>query len=238
MQLAVASCWAYRDAWKPFFKLLAKFWPNHPPPTIITDMHDGEVIDATTIDGIEYLYEYVPTQVQLFIGESAQTWCSLVADYAKQQTEPILLFQEDFFLTAPVNEAMISHACGLVQDGIACVRLYPCPGSDIPSVDPYYGFVSNEADYRISCQAAIWNPSYLNRIAAISMGSAASFEISGTIYARTQNDIIMACKRDLQPWPLQYICSGISRGMWNPDSKRLCDLYGIENDWSMRPFAS
>lgn len=224
MRLAVASCWAYRDAWKPFFALLDKFWPNHVMPTLITDHYREDILTRD--------------RVHIFEGGEL-TWCQLVAEYANASLEPLLLFQEDFFLTEPVNENLIFRGLDeLIKYKAGCVRLYPCPGGDHDYGNPYYAVVDQYAQYRISCQVAIWQSEFLSRIARASKEGPSEFEIIGTISAWDQSDIILALKRDVQPWPMQYICSGISRGLWNPDSKKLCDQYGIANDWSMRAFAS
>jgi len=224
VRLVVNSCWKYRDAWKPFFALLDKFWPNHTIPTLITDIYETDFLENA---------------VHIFEGGALQTWCQLISQYACSTTEPILLFQEDFFLTAPVNESLIFHGLDQMKMyNAGCVRLYPCPGGDRHYGDNYFATVDREAPYRTSCQAAIWNPQYLCRIADASKGTAFSFEIVGTAYAQAHADTVLAFKREVQPWPLQYLCSGISAGLWNPDSKKLCDLHGIQNDWSMRPFAS
>lgn len=231
MKIVVASCWAYRDAWKPFFALLDKFWPMHRQPVLITDVYEQGFLE----DGRD-IYD-----VSVFRAGENRTWCQAVSAYAAGANEPFLLFQEDFLLTERVERARLYLGLDILKanENIGCVRLYPCPGADVPAgPHPYYGFVSQEADYRISCQAALWRPDYLRRIAEHAMGSASSFEIAGTLYSRSLKDHVLAFNRDCEPWPLQYICSGISRGLWNPDSKKLCDLHGIDNDWSMRAFAS
>lgn len=225
MRLAVASCWAYRDCWKPFVEVLKQFWPDCPYRTVlITEMLEHPV--SNLFHGA-------------FVAGRDKNWCECVGSFAAQSKEPILLLQEDFWLSAPVQQHLIERAESLVNQGAACVRLYPCPGADQPSADPYFGEVSRDADYRISCQAAIWRPDYLANIAShCEGGTAASFELEGTPFSRTLSDPVLAYNREMPPWPLEYICTSVVRGKWNPDAKILCDKYGIDVDWSLRPFVS
>jgi hypothetical protein len=149
------------------------------------------------------------------------------------------LFQEDFFIHKPVNTVLIAHALGqLKQRGAGGARLYPCPGSDVDYGDMFFGDVLNNTPYRISCQATIWQPEYLLKVLSCVNGSAAAFEIDGSFISTTLPEPMLAFKRDIYPWPVEYLCSGISRGQWNPASKRLCDRLGIENDWTMREMAA
>lgn len=227
MKLVVISCWKYRDAWKPFFALLEHFWPEHPKTWLLTD----------------YLLEFdyhLPESINVFsCGSPSYSWCDVLLTFlAENDGESVLLMQEDFFLTAKVNDSLIRMAETLLKDPeVGAVRLYPCPGANVESSSPYWGKVSKFTPYRISCQATVWHPAFLANI-AINCITPWDFEIVGSPFADGNlKEDVLAFKREVQPWPMNYLCSGISRGLWNPDSKRLCDRLGIENNWSMRPMA-
>lgn len=227
MLIAVVSCFKYRDAWCPCFALLDNFWPDCPyEKWLITDYMSNQ---------------HNPGTLWFQAGEH-RSWCESIALFTKLKAvkdQSILLLQEDFFLNAQVHQDMIEHGLEQMKAREAgCVRLYPCPGADLDSGDSYFGDVSGSAKYRISCQAAIWNPRYLNRIAHGARGSATDFEINGTPLSLEIAQPVLAWKREIEPWPIQYICSAISRGKWNPDAKILCDKEGIAVDWSMRPMAA
>lgn len=226
MRVAVVSCWAYRDAWKPFFALLDHFWPDHPVPVwLITD---------SIQDHLD-----LPKTVGVFCGPGTHkwSWCESVAAFA-QGDEQILLFQEDFFLTKPVQGESVQRALEFLDlPDVGCVRLCPTPGPDADCGDPEFGEVSHGMPYRISCQAALWRPDYLRRMAEVT-GEPMHFELNGTALSHGMPDRVLSWKRELQPWPLDYICSAITRGRWDPNAKRLCDSLGIEADWTMRPFAA
>lgn len=213
MRVAVITCEAYSDAWKPFSALFDKFWPDCPYPlTIHSEAYQGE------------------------------PWCSVVARCAKEAgTDPVLMMLEDFFLTAPVQQDLVAHGLNLLDAlGAGCVRLYPSPGANDECGDPYFGTVTPGTVNRISCQAAIWNPSYLYDIAVHSMSTtseAGDFENLGTPYSNTKPQPVLAFKAEVKPWPMNYLCSAISRGLWDPNAIKLCETNGIEIDRSRRPVA-
>jgi hypothetical protein len=224
MRIAVISCAAYSDAWHPFFELLKLFWPNHPPTTLITD----EVLGLQESGGADSVF--------IEQGKGQSSWGPRLGVFASQcANDPIVLFQEDFLLNAPVLTHLVDYGLAqMIKKNAGCCRLYPCPGADFDYGDPYFGLVKPYTPYRISCQVAIWRPDYLEDIARGSLGPS-DFEIFGTQYASTRlTDPVLAWKRETEPWPMRYLCSAIGRGLWSQDAKRLCEKYGIEVDWSRR----
>ncbi len=217
------SCQAYSDAWNPFFDLLDRFWPGARQFSkwLVTDFGKTDRADWTT--------------VPLPMG----TWCSMLAAFAALSGEPLLLMQEDFFLTGPVREDLIGR--GLEQMEIrkaGAVRLYPSPGANEEYGDADYGLVTPGTRYRISCQATIFRPDYLHQIASQchDHGEASDLETGGSQISNDLPDDVLAFKRDSGPWPLDYIASAIVRGLWSHDAKRLCEREGIAVDWSRRAF--
>lgn len=227
MKLAMISCAKYSDAWPGFIGLLNHFWPDHPPLTLITDKVDA----AARSCGEVFLYN------------RHGSWCEILASFARQQCldtdlyGPVLLMQEDFFINASVRTDLIEHGIEQMEAMKAgCVRLYPCPGGDEDYGNPHYAIVPRGTRYRISCQASLFRPAYLYAIANRCGSTPADFEINGSELSDDLAGPVLAFKRDVQPWPMSYLCSAISRGQWNPAAKDLCDSLGIENDWSRRPF--
>lgn len=208
MRVAVISCWKYADAQEPFFALFEKFWPNCPYTTeLVSDIESQPL-----------------------------PWCRVVETLVVQEKESILLLQEDFFFNAPVNQNLIER--GLEQmkaRNAGCVRLYPCPGGIDDYGDPHFAIVPRGTRYRISCQAAIWNPSYLYKIAS-RFNTPQEFELQGTVLSNDLPEEVLAFKRDVQPWPLSYECTAIVRGKWTQGAKKLCDEHQIVVDWSRRGF--
>lgn len=226
MHIVIVSCYAYRDCWKPFFALLQKFWPDRKYPTRLVT------------DGIEDSdYRYLPKDITVHVGQRGKAlWCQTLANGIKDITEPVMVLQEDFLLNAPVRQHLIDRALEQLKERKAgSVRLYPCPGGIEEYGDPHFAIVPKGTQYRISCQATIFDPKFLYDI-AIGFHAPHDFELLGTPLADSMPQEVLAFKRDVEPWPLEYLCTAIARGKWDPDAKRLCDLHGIENDWSRRPF--
>lgn len=225
MRLAVVSCWSYRDAWNPFLELLEKFWPAHPPVTLITDRFHS--------------YDFKVKAPYVFTGPgSGWQWCQLVAFYASTINEPVILMQEDFLINEKVDDEAIRYGLAMLQvRNAGCIRIYPCPGGTEDIGDPYIARIPKGTTARISCQAAIWEPRFLNRVATKAQwttSEAGDFENLGTPAAEEMPQEVLGFKRDVQPWPIQYLNSGITRSLWNPDSIRLFEQHGIDVDRSMR----
>lgn len=209
MRVAVASCVAYSDCWSPFLKLFRKFWPDCP----------YEVLFITDKDN------------------PGQSWCSVVAEFAAYQKQPILLTQEDLLLSAPVQSHLIEHALHQMKtQNAAMVRLYPCPGSNEDYGDSHFGRISKGTMYRVSCMASIWNPVILHEIAS-HFNTPAEFELEGSKLSDQFDEPFLAFKREVHPWPLENYCSAISRGKWEPDAVKFCEQNGISVDLSMREMA-
>lgn len=220
MRVVVASCWAYRDTHRPFLELFKKFWPEQ-----VENLHmiSDEIIGDPVIPVVE----------------RKGSWCQILASYLESDDDrPVCLLQDDFFLNAPVNQSLIEHALEQMKARNAgMIRLYPCPGADEDYGDPHYGIVKKGSAYRISCQASLWRNDYLHTIASRCGLTPRDFELVGTRIAEDLPDEVLAFKRDSGPWPLNYYCSAISAGRWNPDALEFCRKNGIAVDTSLRPIA-
>lgn len=221
MELIVASCFKYRDAWKPFCRLLKKFWPDCPYKTrLITDKLESGLWEGDSV-----------TEIGKDFG-----WGQNLLIGLEGQGSHVLLFQEDFFLTAPVWTSKISdyHKCAILHSHVGCLRLYPCPGADSEwpsSAD--LGIVSKYQTYRISCQVAIWRTDYLKSILA-RFNDPRDFEVFGSHISNLCDDVVLSVYREHLPWPVQYLCSAIGRGRWSKDAVKLCSENNLELDLKFR----
>lgn len=221
MHVLIASCWKYRDAWSPFLALFRKFWTDCPyPVTLLTDRIEPGML---------------PEGVSVHVTQG--TWCKMVAHAAANIEGPILLMQEDFFINAPVRLDLVEHALAQMKRWNAgVVRLYPCPGANAYYDDDHVGFVGTATDYRISCQASIWDSEFLREIAS-PFNSPWEFEIKGTPLSEKLNRHVLAWRRESEPWPMSYYCSAISRAKWEPAALEFCRQQKIEVDLSLRGIA-
>lgn len=225
MQIVVASCGKYSDAWGPFVDLFHKFWPECSYPlNLITDYQTAPWKGDKAIE----------------LGQDLGWGNNLIAGFRKlENPQYVFLFQEDFFISNFVDTDKVKMAlCEMrMNPNIACFRFYPCPGPDFPLTN-WFGLITQKAPYRVSCQAAIWRRQELELLLR-DCNTAADFEIMGT--QKSQNRC--ACikyysvnRDDPAKWPLQYYCSAITRGAWNPDAVAYVKAQGIAIDTTKRPF--
>lgn len=217
MRLAVITCEKYSDAHPAFLRLLNIHWPAHPPVWLVTDQIPPSEIEKQC-DGV---YVFPQTGIE--------SWCPRLAAFANIcGDDDICLAQEDFLLNEPVKVELVQHALEQMQiRGAGCVRLYPCPGANEDYGDSKVGLVKPHTAYRASLQLSIFNPHYLKAIAS-QCKTPSDFEINGSAYASTNlKEHVLAWKRESLPWPVDYLCSGIGRGLWSQDAKRLCEKHGI-----------
>jgi len=113
-----------------------------------------------------------------------------------------------------------------------CLRLYPCPGPDLPCPDNQeVGAISKGSDYRLSLQTAIWDKNILNTLLR-NGESAWELEIKGT--KRTNElDVPFLCVKNNPP--INYFCTAVVKGKWVKEAVELCKNEGIKIDLKIRP---
>lgn len=229
MRIVVVSCWKYRDCWKPWFQLLEKFWPQCPHEVyLVTDVPEDRSFDYGAFNQNQVMYVSKETQWTRILGEFS----------GRYHDQPLLIFQEDFWINATVNELLIEKGLQQLQERkAAMVRIYPCPGGDIPYGDKWYAEIPKGTRYRVSCMASIWNPRILAEIASKCGETPFDFEITGSKLSNDFDEPFLAFRRDVQPWPINFYASAISRGKWEPAALAFCNANGIEVDLSMREVA-
>lgn len=222
MKTVVASCRHYSDAWHPFIKLFKKFYPK------------GYAILATdswSFDEVKQDWDEI-----ISVGEDLG-WCKNLISCLSKIEDPYFLFmQEDFFLNEKVDDSFINRCETFMKfdDTINCIRLYPCPGPDARWNDEL-GIIGSGAPYRVSCQAAIWRKSHLIDILK-TVETPWQFEIEGS--RSNPSGLYLSVYRDRKPWPVEYYCSAINRGKWNPDALKFCEDNRIYVDKTRREVES
>lgn len=211
-QIVVVSCDKYRKCWNPIYKLIKKYITLDWSITLITDGVDGEPFEEVKGgQGKDY------------------GWIENLKRGLEGMEGVILFLQEDFFPASSWDTDFIEKCVDLMQvEDIGCFRLYPCPGAsdEIGQINGItYGEISKGEPYRVSCQVALWDVEYLKSILNEVSGTAANFEISGS-----NVDVpgkVFSVLRQSPTWPVAYICTGIVRGKWNPNSFKLFKKEGI-----------
>ncbi len=216
----VVSCDKYSDLWRPFFTLFFRYWHSCPYPVYLLTNHQLYPDNRVTV---------------LNIGEDVDWSSSLIKVLAELPQPYVLVLLEDYLFTDHTDTSRIQAlAACMKQKNAACLRLYPCPGPNVPLPDDSeVGEISKRALYLVSTQAALWNKRVLAGLLK-SGESAWRFEIEGSRRAAEIALPFLSVKRT-SPYPMPYFCTGVVKGKWLRDAVNLCAKEGIRVDLAIRP---
>lgn len=216
----VASCSAYSDCWKPFVALFDRFWPDCPYRKVLFSNGDH----TETLGGFEMVGVGVDRQ-----------WCGNLTAVLRTfvTSHIVLLLLEDFWISAPVQQKTIARCVDWLEcdSRFGCLRLTPIPGPDPgDELNDNLGALRHSSSYFVSCQAALWRTAHLSNVVKIASPgrSAAAFEILGSRASSELRAFHAGWRREVIPWPIEYICSAVSRGKWNPDALALAEREGVK----------
>lgn len=233
--IVVSSSDKYQDCWHPFFTLFKRYWPDCKAPILL-----NTETEAYAFPGLD-----VRASRAAHGAAEKPSWAELLAKTLQQVETPLVLYmQEDYFLEAPVNGALIDDFARLMLADPAIKHLnlthFSTPGPLSATDDERLMVIASRAPYRISCQAGLWRKenllSYLHP-----QENGWMFEIFGTWRSRRRNELFMAVNRgryhpDLGTAVMQYTHTGIIKGKWHPAMPRLFQQHGIWVDFSERGF--
>jgi len=143
----------------------------------------------------------------------------------------VIVLMEDYLLTQYVDTVKIDKLITyMVNEKAGCLRLYPCPGPDLPCLDnPEVGEISKGADYRLSLQAAVWDKQTLLEL--LREGESAwELELNGTKRTNDLNVPFLCVAGDS---PISYL-GGVVKGKWARVAVKLCEKEGIKVDLNAR----
>ena len=218
----------YEDCWIPFFKLLSIYWPDCKYPLIL-----NTELKTFSFPGINIISSRVAQEEP----SKRPTWSEcLIRCLNSIDTELILYLQEDYFLNDYVNTEQLEEAISLMLDnGWTNIRLQGTRGTGVltPTPYPWLWRVEQNARYRLSLQASLWNRKgllrYLRR-----HETAWEFELLGSKRAARIDDTIFLIK-DRKIFP--YTPTGVVSGKWKPAA--VVDLFqqhDIHVDFGKRGF--
>ena len=209
------------DLWPAFFSLFFRLWPDVPYPLYLISNHltfpDMRVTALCVGDDFSW-------------SETLSRGLELIS------SRFVLLMLDDFFLTAPVETALIERMHALmVANNAAYLRLVPNPKPNACCPEnPEIGVIAKGAPYRASLQVAFWDRQLL--LDLLRRGELAwSFELKGS----RRSDAITE--------PFFSVCDGstailyrhvLQRGKLLPDAVRHFAPLGIAFDFSKRAVAS
>jgi hypothetical protein len=211
----VSSCDAFFDAWRPFAFFFRKHWPDCPWRVYLI---------------VNELDVHSDWLTPIRVGRDRGWADNLRVALDRIDADHLLYFQEDYFLTAPVNAERLAADCEFcVERGVdhLCLKELPLPEvATWPRADSRedLAIIPAESPWRTRLQVALWRRTAL--LDALRPGESAwDFEARGS--ARTRAGLALTYTNADDP-PLPYLASAIVRSLWTPDALRLCSENGVE----------
>ena len=230
--ILVNSSDGFEDCWSPFFELLHIFWPNCNHPIMLNtefkDYHNDK-------------FNIKSSKVHTGVTNRKLTWSECLIEVLKKIDTDILLYlQEDYFIEKSINSKKIDEFIGLMQGNknIKYIGLthFGNGGKFTEWQNNDLQLVSQNAEYRISTQAALWDKttllSYLR-----SDENGWMFEIFGTKRAQKRNDLFLTANRSIYNFDnpiIYYEHTGIIKGKWHHRMPELFKNYYITIDFNKR----
>ncbi len=217
--VVVSSCDQFRDAWAPFFYFFAKHWPDCPYPVYLVTNH-----------GI-----YRDSQVTCIPVGRDRGWSdNLSLVLGRIGAQYIIYLQEDYFFLRAARTAQLQSDIELVQrNNIPYLGLYPSAASDEQpfNPEPRFNVLPPSSPMRASLQAAIWETKSLQTL--LRPGETGwDMEKLGTERSRS---MLFLRVRSCEASPIDYFCTAIKRGAWEPGAVEMCQQEKIPLDLNFRP---
>jgi len=213
--IVVASCDRYADTWRPFAALFHHYWPECPYEAVLVT----ESPVAQPPDG----FNRISSAGKLGWGDR------LAFALAEVNTSFTLLLCDDYFLCAPVENAVIERALALAQKhGAGNLRLIPNPAhTSVFSEAEGLGLYKPSTAYCIATQAGLWDTRFLQRIAQ-GYNSIWEFERKGS-FRDDLNMPLLGTTEKTFPF-----LDAIHKGRWEDEALRLCREHNIPLDLDYR----
>ena len=226
----------FGDCWIPFFKLFKRFWCQFSGKIYLNTENESFQFDDLNIISIKN---------ERFLKGKPNWSKSLIAALDFIEEDVILYIQEDYFLNDYVNTNFIEEAYQLIlKDGsISCIHLTdqatPGPFEDYNG-NENFKIISPKAEYRISCQAALWRKNELKKYIR-TYETPWQFELIGTRRARfLYKDTFLIIDKNQygvgKQEMLPYVFTGIIKGKWKKEVEPLFAANEIVVDFSKRGF--
>lgn len=229
------------DCWKPFFQSIAMQWSEMDLPIVLNTESKS--------------FSFPPYQIKTFSlykrGEKVPWGERLIQTLKRIETDYILFFLEDYWLNAPVNDAVFRKTLTWLDENPDVATFVFSSKSFAPQQDnggnKFEGFVQDrqKCEYKIQAQIAVWRRTRLIEFIR-PHESPWEWEVLGSVRASRYTDKFYVWRQELpEPFPYHYSVDGESypgivvEGKWIREMveyySTIYDLSGI--DFSIRGFA-
>ena len=202
--LLVVSCDAYKDLWRPFFHCLFKYWPDCPYP-IFLGSNEAEYSD--------------PRVKPILVGPDKDYSSNLLAMLKHIDSPWVLLWIEDFILSAPVDNARLSKMISTVQSrGAGYLKPIAAPPYAYPknSIEEI-GVIPKGVKYRVNIGITLFKKDVLIKLLR-SGESAWEIEYNGASRSESISEDFYALNASMKANPPISYVNAVGKGKWIRDS--------------------
>lgn len=211
ISVVVSSCDRFFDAWRPFAYFFRRFWPDCPFPVYF-------IGNRLRTESRHFRY--------IAVGAD-KGWASNMQRALQQIETPYFLYlQEDYFLTAPVDETQLVSdiECAFAQNAASfsfCDLSVLEP--EFRHTDSRFAVVPENSSGRTRLQATLWRR---NVFASLLRPGETAWDMEARGSERTRGLHILSYTGRADP-PVRYLMSAIVRGLWTPEAVALCRKHNL-----------
>jgi hypothetical protein len=234
--ILVNSSDGFEDCWNPFFTLFSKYWQSCSAPILLNTEFNTYTHNALSIRS---------SKSHELVLDKKLTWSECLIKGLQMIDTPLILYlQEDYFIDDFVNTRLIDEFASMMLNNTKIKHIGLTEfGSSPPFIDyeldNRLSIISNNAKYRISTQAGLWDKktllSYLDKDENGWM-----FEIYGSARSRKRTDLFLTVKTGNKTSNMNaiisYIPTGIIKGKWHHDIPAVFQKNDISVDFNIRGF--
>lgn len=225
VSVLINSCDQYEKIWPTFFDMFSRFWPDcHYPIFLNTESKNYQSNDLQL--------------KMLHSRDKNEPWSARLIGALNQIDTPyVIMILDDFIFEEPVNRALLEMCIErMVNDKtIGAVQFVVGNGTHGRNKHyPEWEEQHRNDEYRINCQIALWNKSYLLKLLR-SFESPWEFERYGSVRSRRYSQKVYAWAKE-ENYVFTYNWGKpIIGGKWNLDEvERLENKLGIRFELSGR----
>jgi hypothetical protein len=210
--IVVSSCDPFFDAWRPFAQFFQKFWGDCPFPVFLV------------VNELNPRSSWIRP---IRVGPDRTWGRKLIKALRQIPRSHIIYFQEDYFLTSPVNEKLMAEDLAYALENDVDSFSFRARANREPNfefINERFGVVPVDSDGRTRCQATLWKRESL---LSILREEESVWDFEARASGRTSHLRILSYGTR-EGAPINYTMSAIVRGLWMPEALALCDKHGVE----------
>ncbi len=209
--IVVSSCDRFFDCWRPFAHFFQKHWSRCPFPVCLI------------VNELTFRSSFIQP---LAVGPDRGWASNMQRALGQIQQSHLLYFQEDYFLTGPVDETQLAADIAFALAHQAASLSF----SDLALLEPdfapatgRFGLVPVDSKGRTRLQVALWEKEKFQTLLH-SGEDAWQMEARGS---RRTREMTIYSYGPAVAGPIPYLRSAVVRGLWTAEAQTMCTQAGI-----------